>query len=368
MKRASITKRTLKDKNGDVTGIRWRARFWSPEGREVTAVFKTKREAQAWIDTQVAAKVGGAFIDPRDGRVTLSTYARDWRSRQVHRPSTGEQYRIWIEKWINPLPLGRMALMDIRPSHVQAWVASQVEHLAPRTIHRHHGMLAGLINDAVRDRVILSNPCIGTRLPEIPDRRIIIPTDAAVVEIHEAIAPHMRAMVHLAAATGMRQGELLGLTVDRQLLAAKGGPRFGPTKSKKSNRTLPVPEDLITTLAAHLEAYGPGPDGVIFTNTSGREFARKSSVNDHLKSALKKVEDAPEGMTWHWFRHYYASRLIRFGESVKTVQARLGHATAAETLDTYGHLWGDSEDRTRVAITGILSGGTPVGLSAVEGE
>jgi len=52
----------------------------------------------------------------------------------------------------------------------------------------------------------------------------------------------------------------------------------------------------------------------------------------------------------HLLRHYYASLLIRYGESVKTVQARLGHATAAETLDTYSHLWPDSDDRTREAV------------------
>ena len=52
----------------------------------------------------------------------------------------------------------------------------------------------------------------------------------------------------------------------------------------------------------------------------------------------------------HDLRHYYASLLIRHGESVKTVQRRLGHATAAETLDTYSHLWPDSNDRTRDAI------------------
>ena len=56
----------------------------------------------------------------------------------------------------------------------------------------------------------------------------------------------------------------------------------------------------------------------------------------------------------HALRHYYASLLIRFGESVKTVQARLGHASAAETLDTYSHLWPDSDDRTRDAIDSVL--------------
>jgi integrase len=53
-------------------------------------------------------------------------------------------------------------------------------------------------------------------------------------------------------------------------------------------------------------------------------------------------------------RHYYASLLIRHGESVKTVQSRLGHASAAETLDTYSHLWPDSDDRTREAVDEVL--------------
>lgn len=55
----------------------------------------------------------------------------------------------------------------------------------------------------------------------------------------------------------------------------------------------------------------------------------------------------------HALRHYYASLLIRYGESVKTVRERLGLAIAAETLDTYSHLWPDSDDRTREAIDSV---------------
>ena len=62
----------------------------------------------------------------------------------------------------------------------------------------------------------------------------------------------------------------------------------------------------------------------------------------------------PQTVTFHALRHFYASLLIRHGESVKTVQARLGHASAAETLDTYSHLWPDSDDRTRAAVDSVL--------------
>jgi hypothetical protein len=59
-------------------------------------------------------------------------------------------------------------------------------------------------------------------------------------------------------------------------------------------------------------------------------------------------------VTFHDLRHYYASLLIRHGESVKVVQKRLGHKSAVETLDTYSHLWPDSEDRTREAVDEVL--------------
>ena len=49
--------------------------------------------------------------------------------------------------------------------------------------------------------------------------------------------------------------------------------------------------------------------------------------------------------------------LIRHGESVKVVQRRLGHKSAVETLDTYSHLWPDSEDRTRAAVDTALGAG-----------
>jgi integrase len=72
------------------------------------------------------------------------------------------------------------------------------------------------------------------------------------------------------------------------------------------------------------------------------------------RPAVAKVKAAPAGTGMHDLRHFYASLLIRHGESVKVVQSRLGHATAAETLDTYAHLWPDSDDTTRTAVDSVL--------------
>lgn len=76
----------------------------------------------------------------------------------------------------------------------------------------------------------------------------------------------------------------------------------------------------------------------------------------HVWRAGARQAGLPDRTGFLALRHFYASLLIRHGESVKTVQARLGHASAAETLDTYSHLWPDSEDRTRDAVEAVLGG------------
>ena len=76
---------------------------------------------------------------------------------------------------------------------------------------------------------------------------------------------------------------------------------------------------------------------------------------EHRRRAVKKA-GLPAGTDFHELRHFYASLLIAHGESVKVVQSRLGHKSALETLDTYGHLWPDSEDSTRTAVDLVLGG------------
>jgi hypothetical protein len=120
-------------------------------------------------------------------------------------------------------------------------------------------------------------------------------------------------------------------------------------------------------LAEHIRRFPPGADELIFTTADDRPVRRQ-----RISAAWRKAADAaglPEKTGFHATRHFYASLLIQHGESVKVVQARLGHASAIETLDTYGHLWPDSEDATREAVDLVLadSAGRPRDAVAAEG-
>jgi integrase len=142
---------------------------------------------------------------------------------------------------------------------------------------------------------------------------------------------------------------------DRQLVSARGGvPEFGPPKSRAGFRTVPMPEVVGSALAEHLARYGPGPAGLAFTNTLGNPLRRNTSGDTWHRAA--RQAGRPAWATFHDLRHFYASLLISRGCSVKAVQKRLGHQSAMETLDTYGHLWPDSDDETRNAVDHVLVG------------
>jgi len=123
-----------------------------------------------------------------------------------------------------------------------------------------------------------------------------------------------------------------------------------PSSSGSVAPAPPHGEVVVDALAAHSAAFPT--DDLVFLNERGQPIRR--SQFGHLWREAVEAAGAPNGTGFHDLRHYYASLLIRHGESVKVVQAQLGHATAAQTLDTYSHLWPDSDDRTWVAVDSVL--------------
>lgn len=115
-----------------------------------------------------------------------------------------------------------------------------------------------------------------------------------------------------------------------------------------------MPDVVGGALAEHLARFQRGPADLIFNNSYGAPL-RRSTAGEMWHRAASQV-DLPKWATLHDLRHFYASLLISRGCSVKTIQRRLGHQSATETLDTYGHLWPDSDEETRAAVDHVLAG------------
>ena len=120
----------------------------------------------------------------------------------------------------------------------------------------------------------------------------------------------------------------------------------------RSRTPIPIPESLALTLSAHVAAFSA--DGWLLTDEAGHQLG-PWQLQRAFRAARAKVDGLPAGFRFHDLRHYYASLLIASGRDVKVVQTRLRHASAKTTLDTYGHLWPDSDDSTRAAVDKVLA-------------
>lgn len=341
---------------------KWRARYRDDAGKEHARHFERKVDAQRWLDEVTASVLTGQYVDPRAGKVTFGDYAVAWQARQMHRLNT--QAAVDSALRVHAIPrFGQRQMSTIRPSEVQQWVQDLSATLAPSSVRVTYQHLRSVFRAAELDRVIARTPCERITLPQVTRLRIEPLETAHVLAIEAAMPARWSAIVRLMAGTGLRPGEAAGVTidrvdflrrslhVDRQLLLTRPHT-FGPPKTRSSVRTVPLPQVVIDGLAAHLAAYQPGDHGLIFSNVLGGAVNR-DEVARAFKAAAIAV-GAASTTRLHDLRHYYASLLIRHGESVKVVQARLGHASATETLDTYSHLWPDSEDLTRAAVDSVL--------------
>lgn len=177
----------------------------------------------------------------------------------------------------------------IRPTEVQTFVKGLSGDLSPSTVRVVHSRVVAIFAAAVRDRRIASTPCVGISLPKRTRVKVEpLPTEA-VRALIEAVADRYRAVVVLAAGTGLRQGECFGLDVervdflrrqvrvDRQLVTVAGhGPQFGPPKTEASVRTVPLPTVVLEELASHVATYKPGRMGPMFSASNGGPIWRSS--------------------------------------------------------------------------------------------
>lgn len=369
----------------------YRAVWRDAEGSQRSRHFERKGDARRFLSQVEADLVRGEYIDPVSGRMTLGTYVlgsnadgtNGWLVAQAWRQSTRDQANSYLRVHILPA-FGERPLGQINRTEVQGFVTRLTSAgLAPTTVEAIYRRLVSILESAVADRVIARSPAVRIKLPKQTrrpaDRMVVLDADA-IHRLADAVPPELRAFVWTMAAAGLRVGEAAGLTVeridflrreihvDRQLLThVRCDPVLAPVKTEASVRTVPVPEALTNELAAHLDRFGTidmEPEATLLFGNRDRKPLRRQTYGQIWHRSAQRAELPPKARGWHTLRHSYASALIEAGLSVKAVQARLGHASAVETLDIYSHLWPDADDDTRRAIESTF-GITP---AALQGE
>ena len=347
-----------------------------PGGKQITRTDTRKNVVEQWLQEQIAAKVTGTFVNPRDGRTTFASYFTEWSKRQIWTHGTLKA----MELTVKSATFADTPLRSIRRAHVEQWVKSMQtvdrgtddagnirQGLAPQTIKTRVVNARTVFRAAIVDRKIATDPTAGVRLPQTRrnEHAMTIPTTDELRGILNSASAHQRALFALCAFAGLRLGEASAIRVGdidflkrtiavrRQVQRAKGGlevrlPKYG------SERTVAAPDGLLRLLSAHIAllALQGERDAYLFTSENDGPAA-PSTVNYAWLAARGKA--TPTEYHLHDLRHFYASGLIAAGCDVATVQHALGHSSPSITLNTYTHLWPKSDDRTRAAAHGIVT-------------
>jgi len=263
-----------------------------------------------------------------------------------------------------PGDLGALPLGDLRPLDLQRLYARLLtdddtsrRRLAAGTVLNLHLVLTQAFNQAVRWQLLPTNPASGAQPPR-PRRAEPISIDPALRKklLQAASGTELQVPAAIAASTGMRRGEILGLRwfdiaddfstahVRASLQATRDGLVFERPKTPRSRRAVALPTFLQTLLERHREAQvrqkakvGSGwqASDLVVTREDG------SPVNpDSLSSAWRRLlrkHDLPP-VRFHDLRHAHATLMLLQGVHPKVVSERLGHASIGITLDTYSHV------------------------------
>ena len=338
-------------------GRRWLAVWTGPDGQEATKAFARKADADRYSGAQETDAARGTYLDPRLARTTVEQWCTSWLAGYAtRRPSTVRQARTHVKQIT--AEFGPMLLGAVRPSHVKAWTSRlRGEGVAPSYVYALHNRLAQIMGDAVHDGILMRSPCSRRTSPGAGSSGRTWPPPSRSGRCTTRCLSACARRSWSARSPGMRDAEACGLRVPADIDFMRGviHPRVQypaeELKTETSRTPVPIPRSLALDLSAHVAAW---PGEWLLTNDRGGQLG-PWQLQRAMRDARAKVPGLPAGFRYQDLRHYLASLLIASGADVKTVQARLRHASATTTLNTYSHLWPDKDESTRAAIDAVLA-------------
>jgi integrase len=345
------------DKRTTLSGdTRYEVRVRWTDGKERSRTFRTKKEAERYERAHHAAIDSGVWIDPQAGRVTLGAWATEWQRTVVHlRPKTRKIYDVNLRNHILPA-LGDYELAKLTPSMLRAWLSDVTakegrrgKPIAAGTVAQAYRTLNRVLTAAVDDDLIGRNPLQGVKPPRVEPEPMRFLTHKEVATLAASIDARYRALVYVAAYTGLRAGELIALrrkhvdllrrtiTVVEQVQYIDRRHVVSPPKSAAGRRSVALPRLVADALDEHLRGLADqSADALVFPAPEGGYLHLENFRRRVWLAAVQQAGLAP--LRVHDLRHTCASLAIAAGADVKILQRMLGHASAALTLDRYGHL------------------------------
>ena len=319
----------------------------------------TKREAGKRLAELLYQLNTGAYVDPSNQ--LLAAYVEGWLRDYVWpnlAPMTAQVYEHMARKHLLPA-LGHYAMSQLRPEHIQHYLADKLAGgLSSSTVRHHYVTLNTCLNHAVKHELLARNPCASVTAPKSQSPEMSILDQQGALQILEAAKEtEYYALFYFLLHTGCRRSEALAVrwadldltlgqvSIKRSLHCLKGGALvYRPPKTAKSRRLVTLTPSLAQVLREHhraceaqLKVLGvqPADDALVFCRADGGPYL-PDTITQVWTRLARKV--GLRGVRLHDARHAHATLMLQRGVHPKIVQERMGHASIQHTLDIYSHV------------------------------
>lgn len=303
---------------------RYQASYINPHGRRETApvTFVRKRDAEVWL-SQVEADISrGAWIGQEGANIVFNDYATEY----LQRSSIGESWRntCTINLRLHLTNLTPLTLTEITSRRVRQWfdkVSASKAH-GRVSVAQSYRFLRAVMNQAVRDELIVKNPCNIPGAGSDHSRERQIATPEQVTKLLEAIEPRYRAPLLIAVWCSLRRGEIVNLKV-ADVDLDRGELHVTDAKSEAGRRTVAVPSHILPDLK---EARQWSDEGWYFTSPRGGRMKANTFYHAFRRARSTLGLDY---LTVHDLRHTGNTMAAAVGATTKDLMRRLGHASDA---------------------------------------
>lgn len=337
--------------------------------------FKTKKEAQAALTKALHELNTGTYIEPSTQR--LGDFLNEWL--EIKKTSVAQSsystYQNNLKTHILP-ELGNIPLSNLKPLHIQKFYTKLLNEkkLNHNTVRKIHTMLVNALELAVKFDLIIKNVAKLVNPPkETKAEMKVWDVDEVLTFLEVAKESHLYMVYLIAINTGMRQGEILGLSWDgvnldegiisvKQTLSNDGKTLKQATKTAAGMRTIAIPDELVTALKRHkLEQKKHRLQlGQLYTDlnlVNTTEFSTQINPSNLRRNFNIFIQKAGlKRIRFHDLRHTHATLLLKQGVHPKIVSERLGHADTRMTLDRYSHLLPNMQKETAQKFGEMLFG------------
>lgn len=391
-----VTKKATREKSPLFgKGLRYKVRYLDPDGNEASRMYpdKCKKQAEDFLLEVESSKREGKYVDPRAGRIKFRKQAENWLKGQSPDMATREAIRSRLTSQIHP-HFGDLPINRVKSGTVRDWLGElDTKKLSQNYKTVLFTTLSSIMDSAVEDKLIHANPCKANSIkrPTSASPNIVVWPETRVKAVRKGLVDRFEIICTVGAGSGLRQGELLGLSLDdvnegdmsvyvqRQIRVVSRQLVFALPKGGKRRR-VPLSASVLAAMRKHAKDFPstevtlpwaepagqPVTVSLLVTGEGGRLYTgdlfHKVVWQAAFREADLEYRNRADGM--HALRHFYASVLLAQGVSIKELAEYLGHSDPGFTLRTYTHLVPSSFERARVAIDGVFGLGTGDGLEA----